>query len=114
MTEQSNKIHCTTKDFLVSGESFSLVWSEDQKILITQPQPLTENLFQYYESNEYISHTDSKKGLLNFLYQVVKNYSLKRKLRLIEKLHPGKGSLLDIGAGTGDFLKYAKDSITAL
>tara|TARA_R100001132_G_C3263175_1_gene86746 strand:+ start:174 stop:1022 length:849 start_codon:yes stop_codon:yes gene_type:complete len=110
LTEQSNKIHCTTKDFLVSGESFSLVWSEDQKILITQPQPLTENLFQYYESNEYISHTDSKKGLLNFLYQVVKNYSLKRKLRLIEKLHPGKGSLLDIGAGTGDFLKYAKDN----
>lgn len=110
MITPSNNIHSTTKDFLVSGESFSLVWNEDHKILITQPQPLKENLYKYYESNEYISHTDSKNGLLNILYQAVKNYSLKRKVRLIEKLNQGKGSLLDIGAGTGDFLKYAKDT----
>jgi 2-polyprenyl-3-methyl-5-hydroxy-6-metoxy-1,4-benzoquinol methylase len=34
----------------------------------------------------------------------VRNYTLKRKLGLIERLHQGKGSILDIGCGTGEFL----------
>lgn len=107
MIQESNKIHITTKDFLVSGESFSLVWEEKKRFLKTTPQP--QELSKYYESNDYISHTDSKKGILNFLYQAVKNYSLRKKVRLINNQNFGVGTLLDIGAGTGDFLKYAKD-----
>lgn len=96
------------KDFLVSGEEFSLVPNEKHGFLQTHPQPQTDELSKYYESDAYISHTDSKKGLLNFLYQWVKRYSINKKVSLINSLNQGSGSLLDVGAGTGDFLKAAQ------
>lgn len=95
------------KDFLVSGEEFSLIPNEKFGFLETYPRPGSEDLPSYYESKSYISHTDTKNGLLPFLYQTVKKYSLKKKARLIKKLNSGVGDLLDIGAGTGDFLMSA-------
>ncbi|MFT6127873.1 MAG: 2-polyprenyl-3-methyl-5-hydroxy-6-metoxy-1,4-benzoquinol methylase, partial [Flavobacteriaceae bacterium] len=102
-------IFLTAKDYLVSGETFNLLYDAERKMLITSPQPSLENLSKYYESNEYISHTDNKKGIINSLYQQVKKRALQSKSSLIYKLNEGEGSLLDIGAGTGDFLKTAKD-----
>ena len=93
---------------MVTGEEFDLLYNKEKEILITSPQPSAENLPKYYESNEYISHTDSKKGLVSFLYQLVKKNALQKKISLITSLNLGTGSLLDIGAGTGDFLKQAK------
>ncbi|MBL4663013.1 MAG: class I SAM-dependent methyltransferase [Flavobacteriaceae bacterium] len=97
------------KDFLVSREEFSLEENTRHGYLQTLPQPKQSELSKYYESDDYISHTDSKKGLLAFLYQQVKGYSLNKKVSTIKKLNSGSGNLLDIGAGTGDFLKEAKD-----
>lgn len=97
------------KDFLVSGEEFSLVRNEKHGFLQTHPQPLTNELSRYYESDAYISHTDSKKGWFDFLYQSVKRYSINKKVSLINSLNEGTGSLLDVGAGTGDFLKAAQN-----
>jgi len=96
------------KDFLVSGEEFSLSKNEEHGFLQTYPQPDFDDLSKYYESDAYISHTDSTKGLMAFLYQQVKGYSLRKKVSIIKKLNSGTGSLLDIGAGTGDFLKSAQ------
>ncbi|GAB5400746.1 MAG: class I SAM-dependent methyltransferase [Aureisphaera sp.] len=93
----------------MSQEEFSLVRNEEYGFLETIPRPKQEELFKYYESEEYISHTDSKKGALSFLYQTVKRYSLGKKVSLISKLNRGKGSLLDVGAGTGEFLKFAQE-----
>ena len=76
--------------------------------LETHPQPRKEDLGAYYESEEYISHTDSKKGLMSFLYQSVKRYSLRKKVTLIKNQNGKVGSVLDVGAGTGEFLKSAK------
>ena len=100
----------TTKDFLVTGESFDLLIDSKRDMLITSPQPRAEDLAKYYESESYISHTDSKAGFMASLYQNVKKYSLALKLRLILTLNGKPGLLLDIGAGTGDFLKLAKDN----
>ena len=107
---EPQNIHTTTKDFLVSGEEFSLIKNETFGFLETHPQPSEENLSRYYESDKYISHTDSKKGLMPFLYQWIKKRSLNKKVKLIGKLNNGTGTILDIGAGTGDFLKVARDS----
>lgn len=104
----SNK-YLKTKDFLVSGESFDLIYDEEKELLKTFPQPKIEDLGSYYESEEYISHTDNKKGLLSGIYQIVKKWSLRKKTNLIFKQNSGAGSLLDVGAGTGDFLKTAKE-----
>ena len=77
------------------------------QLLKTHPQPSLETLPKYYESEDYISHTDGKRSLFEKLYQIIKSYSLNKKVRLINSFHSQKGSLLDIGAGTGDLLATA-------
>jgi len=96
------------KDHLVSGEVFSLVLDDTKKLLVTSPQPKADDLGKYYESEAYISHTDSKKGIVSFLYQTVKKYSLKKKVGLVRSMQKDGNKILDIGAGTGDFLFQAK------
>ena len=110
MKKNQKTVYITTKDFLVSGESFQLIYDSALKMLVTTPQPSDENLADYYKSEDYISHTDSQKGLLSFLYQKVKHRALKKKVKLITQLNNGSGSVLDIGAGTGEFLKVASQS----
>ena len=105
----SNKKHfLTVKDYSVSKETFDLYHDETLDMLITHPQPSLENLGKYYESEDYISHTDNKRSLFEKLYHFIKNIALKNKLNLINSHQPNKGRILDIGAGTGDFLSVAK------
>ncbi|MFB9078071.1 class I SAM-dependent methyltransferase [Flavobacterium procerum] len=106
-----NKKHfLTVKDHSVSQEIFDLYYDEDLDMLITSPQPSLENLGKYYESEDYISHTDNKRSLFEKAYHFVKNIALKNKLNLINSEQPAKGKILDIGAGTGDFLLTAKNN----
>ncbi|WP_282080008.1 class I SAM-dependent methyltransferase [Aquimarina algiphila] len=96
------------KDHTVSGEKFQLLYDREYDMLITSPKPNENNLHKYYESEDYISHTDAKRSLFERLYHIVKTYSLNKKVNLINKLSKESGILLDIGAGTGDFLNTAK------
>ena len=105
----SNKKHfLTVIDYSVSKETFDLYYDQDLDLLITSPQPSPENLGRYYESNDYISHTDSKRSLFEKAYHFVKGIALKNKLNLINNCSSSKGNLLDIGAGTGDYLPQNK------
>lgn len=107
----SNKKHfLTVTDYSVSKETFELYYDQDLDLLITSPQPSPQNLGRYYESNDYISHTDSKRSLFEKAYHFVKGIALKNKLNLINNCSSIKGNLLDIGAGTGDFLLTAKQN----
>ena len=96
----------STKDFLVSGEEFVLLKDGSKDLLITTPKPA--DLTTYYQSPDYISHTDSKKGIVGRLYQWVKKYAISGKIKLFLKYAAGNRSLLDVGAGTGDLLIEAK------
>jgi len=107
----SNKKHfLTVKDHSVSKEIFDLYQDETLDMLITHPQPSLENLGKYYESEDYISHTDNKRSLFEKAYHFVKQIALKNKLDLINSFQPNKGRILDIGAGTGDFLLTAQEN----
>ena len=107
----SNKKHfLTVKDHSVSKEIFELYYDESWDMLVTYPQPGLDVLGKYYESVDYISHTDSKRSLFEKAYHFVKGIALKNKLNLINSLQPAKGRILDIGAGTGDFLAVAKQN----
>jgi ubiquinone/menaquinone biosynthesis C-methylase UbiE len=104
-----NKKHfLTVKDHSVSKEIFELYYDEALDMLITSPQPDLQDLGRYYESEDYISHTDNKRSLFEKAYHFVKNIALKNKLNLINSEQVKKGKILDIGAGTGDFLLTAK------
>lgn len=100
-----NYLKCV--DFRVSGKEFILVPVEEGTILKTIPVPSEVELPSYYETEDYISHTDSKKSFLDRIYQWVKTMMLKRKLNWISE-HQKRGSILDVGAGTGDFLLQAR------
>lgn len=96
------------KDHLVSGESFDLIYDADLDLLKTNPFPPVEELQKYYQSEDYISHSDSSAGFMDFIYNQVKKITIKQKLNFIEKNSSQKGKILDIGTGTGDFLVEAK------
>lgn len=107
----SNKKHfLTVTDYSVSKEVFELYQDEELDMLITHPQPSLDVLGKYYESSDYISHTDSKRSLFEKAYHFVKGIALKNKLNLINSLQPNKGRILDIGAGTGEFLSVAQQN----
>ena len=106
----STQKYLTVKDNSVSKETFELLYDENLDMLITSPQPGENNLSRYYESEDYISHTDGKRSFFEKAYHFIKNIALKNKLSLINDLQKSKGNLLDIGAGTGDFLLVAKEN----
>ena len=106
----NKKLFLKVKDHSVSNEIFELYKDEKYDLLVTAPQPIGENLEKYYESDDYISHTDGKRSAFEKLYQFIKNIALKNKLQLLNRVHQNKGNLLDIGAGTGDFLLFAKNN----
>jgi 2-polyprenyl-3-methyl-5-hydroxy-6-metoxy-1,4-benzoquinol methylase len=96
------------KDHTVSDEVYQVMINNEYDMLVTSPVP--ENVADYYKSEDYISHTDSKKSLLDKAYQVVKNITLKRKLKLINSFETSSKNILDVGAGTGDFLNVCKSN----
>ncbi|AOW17896.1 methyltransferase [Polaribacter vadi] len=96
------------KDYTVSGELYHVKKNTEFDMLVTVPVP--KNLGDYYKSENYISHTDSKKSVLDKVYQSLKNITLKRKLKLINSFGTSTKNILDVGAGTGDFLKVCKDN----
>ncbi len=87
-------------DHLVTKETFKIIPYQNG-ILKTEPVP--ENLDKYYESENYISHRDSSKSLQDRIYQFVKSYMLSQKVKWIRR-EIQQGSILDFGAGTGEFL----------
>lgn len=98
------------KDHSVSKETFELYYDEDTDMLFTYPTPDETLLPKYYESENYISHTDAKRTVFEKIYHLIKGVALQNKLKLINSLSKNKGLLLDIGAGTGDFLSVAKSN----
>ncbi|WP_397444870.1 class I SAM-dependent methyltransferase [Polaribacter sp. R77954] len=96
------------KDFTVSSEIYQVQKNKAFDMLVTIPVP--KNLEDYYKSEDYISHTDSKKSLFDKVYQAVKNITLKRKLKLMNSFNTSSKNILDVGAGTGDFLKVCANN----
>lgn len=94
----------TCIDHYASSETFYLCRCEECGFLFTQDFPVEAEMGGYYETPDYISHSDTRKGLINKIYHSVRSYMLKRKARLTEReIHARSGRLLDIGTGTGYF-----------
>lgn len=96
----------SVKDFSVSGKTFPIWACRSCLFRFTQDIPDMTEISMYYQFEDYISHTETKKGLVNQLYHLVRQITLKHKKNLVEKLTlKSQGTILDIGCGTGAFLE---------
>jgi 2-polyprenyl-3-methyl-5-hydroxy-6-metoxy-1,4-benzoquinol methylase len=91
-------------DFTVTKEKFSIKACGQCGFKVTSPRPALTEIGRYYDSADYVSHSNTTKGLINKLYHIVKKRAIAQKIRLIETLHPSTKEILDIGCGTGAFL----------
>lgn len=105
-TTFNNFVSC--KDYTVSQETFTIVCCDNCNFKFTNPIPNIEDLGNYYQSQDYISHSNTKAGLVAKIYHFVRSYTLKDKLKLLNKL-VSRGTILDYGCGTGSFLSVCKN-----
>jgi 2-polyprenyl-3-methyl-5-hydroxy-6-metoxy-1,4-benzoquinol methylase len=99
-----NKV-ITAADHTVSNEKFEIWQCAGCSLRFTQNIPEPNEIGRYYKSENYISHSNTKKGIINSLYLFVRRFTLSSKRKFVERITGiKKGSLLDIGAGTGAFL----------
>jgi len=89
---------------MITKEEFKIVECNSCGFHFTNPIPAPDKIGEYYKSEDYISHSSNKKGVINFLYNTVRGITLKQKVKWIRNETNGK-HLLDIGSGTGHFLK---------
>jgi 2-polyprenyl-3-methyl-5-hydroxy-6-metoxy-1,4-benzoquinol methylase len=99
----SKELSC--KDFVASTDTFDLCRCADCSFLFTNPRPSVQEISPYYQSDRYVSHAGSKDGFsfMYRVYDVVRGYSIGRKLKLIKSYHPS-GDIMDLGCGLGYFL----------
>lgn len=106
-TELGYDFTCT--DYFLSRETFPIVKCVRCSFTFTQDHPDEKEAERYYESEDYISHSDTSEGLTNKLYRLARNFMLERKVRLIRKITGTRsGNILDIGSGTGYFANAMK------
>jgi len=107
----SVKFVLDTKDYSISGRSFSIWECANCTLRFTQDVPDSDSIGPYYKFENYISHTNTSMGFVNRLYQIVRKKTLRQKRRLICKT-TGKqrGTLLDVGSGTGAFVNEMKQN----
>ncbi|MEM9051986.1 MAG: class I SAM-dependent methyltransferase, partial [Bacteroidota bacterium] len=97
--------HSNVTDHSISKENFRLTQCNNCGFLFTNPQPKAVDLWKYYESEDYVSHSKTSKGFINYWYRRVQRLNLQLKYNAL-KSHVPRGTWLDYGAGGGDFVNF--------
>ena len=97
------------KDFTVSNDLFPIFQCANCTCRFTNNIPGEDEIGAYYKSEDYISHTETAKGIVNTIYHAVRKFTLQKKKNLVHHESGKKnGCLLDLGSGTGAFLDVMK------
>ena len=98
------KAELKIKDHFLSKEDF-FVSKCEEGVLKTSPDMDEKTLFEYYNSDDYISH-NNRRGGIAFFYKVFSKLMLRVKLRLIKGLVRKDSVIVDFGCGKGDFISH--------
>ena len=98
----------TTKDFLVTGDTFEISKNLETGILETLPKPNQSDLHKYYDSKNYISHNQKPSSFFSFCYRQIRFVSTAQKIKICTKQLDQKDRkkevrVLDVGCGRGVF-----------
>ncbi len=104
-----NTLFLTCCDHSVSGEFFNIRFKSNENLLKTEVSLSEAELQRYYETNDYISHSNQKQTCFERIYFAARELTQYQKLRLISRFKPKSPSsaLLDFGAGVGHFVHAA-------
>lgn len=92
-------------DQLVSKHAFSIIQCKNCGLRVTQDAPGPLSSSAYYASEAYVSHSNTKQGLINRLYQLVRTRTLSQKVKWVERCTRLRGGrILDVGSGAGAFV----------
>lgn len=101
----------TASDYLVSNESFEIMECNDCSLRFTSPIPDSNEVVNYYKSDKYISHAKRVTSIFDIVYKIVRKFTLRSKRKIVKRISQKQsGMLLDIGCGTGEFLKTMQQS----
>ncbi len=101
----------TTEDYSVSNKIFEIWKCTNCTLRFTQNIPDADEIGIYYQSENYISHTDTAEGFINQLYHKVRKRTLTKKRKLVQAQTRKKtGNILDVGCGTGAFLNIMRQA----
>ncbi|MFM8848785.1 MAG: class I SAM-dependent methyltransferase [Cytophagales bacterium] len=100
-------MHLKVKDYTVTNEIFQILKCKNCKFLLTDPRPSTAEISRYYQSDKYISHTGGGSSFLDKVYLFARKFTLRWKYETITRYRI-RGSILDFGCGTGEFLNHCQ------
>ncbi|MEI6898403.1 MAG: class I SAM-dependent methyltransferase [Bacteroidota bacterium] len=105
--ESQFKDFLNCKDNFLTREEFSIQECLHCGLRFTNPRPAANEIGPYYESPDYIAHDAGKGTLIESVYKFVRKIALKGKFNVIKENTQGQ-NLLDIGCGTGEFLRFCQ------
>lgn len=107
----SIKEHLSTRDYFITKDLFSIYECTNCKVLFTYPFPDAGVLYsRYYKSEDYLSHNKKSSDLFSAAYRIVQKINIRNKVKLLEDINQsGENKILEIGAGTGDFLSACRN-----
>ncbi len=104
-------LNLTCRDHLTGSENFDIYSCSNCGFQFTMNPPAEKEIEKYYDTGEYISHSDTKRGVTNSLYHFARRLMLHHKKNIIRQATGLKtGTLLDMGCGTGYFAGFMKEA----
>ena len=97
-----------SKDYFLTSTEFNVDRCNSCGITFTNPIPSDSETPTYYQSDNYLSHGGKNSSLFYNAYKLARAFSLQWKTKIVSEAIGEKGSIMDYGCGTGDFLLTCK------